>query len=267
VIAKRLALAAVALGAAGCSWFTDFRYEPKIKPWEEQYAGNDTTPFRGQPEFSVPLTGNPEPAYVVSHASLPATIDSMSGLVNPHVATPATLDNGRKYFQINCAVCHGAGGAGDGRALRYGVPAPTLLGDITKNRTDGYIWGMMRNGRGLMPTYDRIEDSERWDVVLYVRALQGKIPGVVADTSPAGTPAMRAISALTQRVFAPRFSTRSSQCGPLPEGSKDSCSSTWKSSGTALRSAGGNATPWARGGSRQTPSQASTRLPFTPPAC
>ena len=188
MIARRLVLAAVALGATGCSWFTDFRYQPKIKPWEEQYAGNDTTPFRGQPEFSVPITGNPEPAYVVSHSSLPATIDSMSGLVNPHIATPATLDNGRKYFQINCAVCHGAGGAGDGRALRYGVPAPTLLGDITKNRTDGYIWGMMRNGRGLMPTYDRIEDSERWDVVLYVRALQGKIPGVVADTSPAGTP-------------------------------------------------------------------------------
>jgi mono/diheme cytochrome c family protein len=188
VNAKRLLLAAAALSAAGCSWFTDFRYEPKIKPWEEQYAGNDTTPFRGQPEFSVPITGNPEPAYLVSHSNLPATIDSMAGLVNPHVATPATLDNGRKYYQINCAVCHGAGGAGDGRALRYGVPAPTLLGDITKNRTDGYIWGMMRNGRGLMPTYNRIEDSERWDVVLYVRALQGKIPGVVADTSPAGTP-------------------------------------------------------------------------------
>jgi hypothetical protein len=40
----------------------------------------------------------------------------------------------------------------------------------------------------MMPTYNRIEDSERWDVVLYVRALQGKIPGVVADTSPAGYP-------------------------------------------------------------------------------
>jgi hypothetical protein len=70
----------------------------------------------------------------------------------------------------------------------YGVPAPTLLTDITKNRTDGYIWGIIRNGRGLMPTYDRIEDADRWDVVLYVRALQGNLAGVVADTSPAGTP-------------------------------------------------------------------------------
>ena len=46
----------------------------------------------------------------------------------------------------------------------------------------------MRNGRNLMPTYDRIEDADRWDVVLYVRALQGLLPGVVADTSPAGKP-------------------------------------------------------------------------------
>ncbi len=188
MIAKRLCLAAAALTVAGCSWFTDFRYQPKIKPWEDQYAGNDTTPFRGQPEFSVPITGDPEPAYMVSHAALPATIDSMSSLANPHTADAVSLDNGRKYFQINCSVCHGASGAGTGRALRYGIPAPSLLTDLTKGRSDGYIWGIIRNGRTLMPTYDRIEDSDRWDVVLYVRALQGKIPGVVADTSPAGTP-------------------------------------------------------------------------------
>jgi mono/diheme cytochrome c family protein len=200
VTVKRIAAALLAFSLAGCSWFTDFRDQPKIKPWEAQYAGNDTTPFRGQPEFSVPITGNPAPAYVVSHQALPGTIDSMSAIPNPHVAGKLTLDNGRKYYQINCAVCHGATGAGNGPALRYGVPAPSLLTDITKNRTDGYIWGMMRNGRGLMPTYDRIEDSDRWDVVLYVRALQGKIPGVVADTSPAGTPGQngRTVPGLTR---------------------------------------------------------------------
>jgi len=109
----------------------------------------------------------------------------MSSLPNPHAPTKESLDNGRKYFQINCEVCHGRAGKGDGTAVQYGMPAPSLLTDITKNRTDGYIYGMIRNGRGLMPTYDRIEDMDRWDVVNYIRALQGKIPGVVADTSPA----------------------------------------------------------------------------------
>ena len=31
---------------------------------------------------------------------------------------------------------------------------------------------MIRNGRGTMPTYNRIEEMERWDVVNYVRGLQ-----------------------------------------------------------------------------------------------
>jgi hypothetical protein len=67
------------------------------------------------------------------------------------------------------------------------VPAPNLLTPITQGRSDGYIFGIIRNGRGLMPTYDRIEDMDRWDVVNYVRSLQGKL-GTPADTAPAGWP-------------------------------------------------------------------------------
>jgi hypothetical protein len=115
-------------------------------------------------------------------------IDSMSNIANPHQPNARSLDNGRKYYQINCAVCHGVAGMGNGAAVRFGVPAPNLLTSVTKGRTDGYLYGMIRNGRGLMPTYDRIEDADRWDVVNYVRALQGSIPGVKADTSPAGYP-------------------------------------------------------------------------------
>jgi mono/diheme cytochrome c family protein len=117
-----------------------------------------------------------------------ATIDSMSGLANPTPPNAQSLANGRKYYQINCEVCHGIAGKGNGPALAYGMPAPSLLTDITMNRTDGYIYGMIRNGRNLMPTYDRIEDMDRWDVVNYVRALEGKVPGVVADTTPIGYP-------------------------------------------------------------------------------
>ena len=191
-------LAALPLLLGACSWFTDFKEQPKIEPWEAEYAGNDTTPFRGSPLYSVPITGQRVPAYVVSHNGsmtwapgvVPtiATIDSMADLANPTPANAQSLANGRKYYQINCEVCHGIAGKGNGPALAYGMPAPSLLTDFTKNRTDGYLYGMIRNGRNLMPTYDRIEDMDRWDVVNYVRALQGKIPGVVADTTPIGYP-------------------------------------------------------------------------------
>jgi hypothetical protein len=69
---------------------------------------------------------------------------------------------------------------------------------MTKARTDGYIFGMIRNGRGLMPPYNRIEEMDRWDVVNYVRALQGvngktvavgplAPPGVTGDKVPGPT--------------------------------------------------------------------------------
>jgi hypothetical protein len=58
----------------------------------------------------------------------------------------------------------------------------SLIGDVTKNRADGYIFGMIRNGRGIMPTYNRIEESDRWDIVNYVRSLQGKL-GAAPDSS------------------------------------------------------------------------------------
>ena len=184
--------------------FSDFRDQPRIEPWEAEYAGNDTTPFRpgGSDStfvhYSVPITGNTVPGYVVSYNGSmtsgpgaipnPLVVDSMANIPNPHAVNPRSLDNGRKYYQINCAVCHGVAGMGNGPAVRFGVPAPNLLGPVTKGRTDGYIYGMIRNGRGLMPNYVRIEDADRWDVVNYVRALQGALPGVKADTSPAGYP-------------------------------------------------------------------------------
>jgi len=188
LVRRALPVALLILAVTGCSWFTDFKNQPKVEPWEStDYAGNDTTPFRGNPQTSVPITGEPVPGYVVSYSNSPVTIDSMSGLVNPTPPTAASLENGRKYYQINCAVCHGPSGHGNGPAVRYGIPAPNLTLPMTQNRTDGYIFGMIRNGRGLMPTYDRIEYMDRWDVVNYIRALQGKL-GVKADTSPAGYP-------------------------------------------------------------------------------
>jgi mono/diheme cytochrome c family protein len=197
-VSRTALLAAFPLVFGACSWFTDFKQQPKIEPWEAEYAGNDTTPFRGNPMYSVPVTGERVPAYVGSHqgsmtwapgvTGSTASIDSMAGLPNPTPPSARSLENGKKYYQINCEVCHGIAGNGMGPALQYGMPAPSLLTDITKGRTDGYIYGMIRNGRNLMPTYDRIEDMDRWDVVNYVRALQGKIAGVVADTTPIGYP-------------------------------------------------------------------------------
>jgi mono/diheme cytochrome c family protein len=189
---RKLIVAALplALSLGACDWFTDFKSQPRIEPWEPtSQADNDTLhPPRGNPQGSVPITGTFAAGYQVSHRNFPATIDSLAGVANPTPVSPASLTNGRKYYTINCAVCHGETGAGNGPAVKYGMVSPTLIGPPATTRSDGYIFGMIRNGRGLMPTYDRIEEMDRWDVVNYVRALQGSTPNSTGDTKPYGYP-------------------------------------------------------------------------------
>jgi len=180
-----IAALSAALSLSGCEWFTDFKEQPSVHPWESK---SDTVPFRGNPQLSVSTLGTQVAAFQVSYAPTPMTVDSMSGLANPHPVTEASLVNGRKYYSINCAVCHGDNGAGTGAVTRYQPAfAISLIAPQAQNRSDGYIFGMIRNGRGLMPPYNRIEEADRWDVVNYVRGLQGKLGGPV-PIGPPGLP-------------------------------------------------------------------------------
>jgi mono/diheme cytochrome c family protein len=173
VRAAVLGLSVLPLGA--CEWFTDFKRQPSVVTWERL----DSAGVRGNPQTSVPITGSAVPGFAVSYSNSMQTIDSMSTLANPTPPDSASLANGRKYFMINCAVCHGVAGKGDGTAVKYGVfPFPLVSGPAL-SRTDGYIFGMIRNGRGNMPPYNRIEEKDRWDVVNYVRGLQGKLSAPV----------------------------------------------------------------------------------------
>ena len=189
-------LVAVAFALNACEWFSDFKRQPSIWTWEP--VKDSLTPSRGNPQMSVPTTGTAVAGFQVSYGAFPATIDSMSSLRNPSAPSDSSLANGRKYFQINCAVCHGDRAVGDGPATKFGMPGINLTSDITKSRTDGYIFGMIRNGRGLMPPYNRIEEPDRWDVINYLRALQGvngktvvigplAAPGVTGDKVPGPT--------------------------------------------------------------------------------
>ncbi len=187
--ARRTLLLLVPFAVGACDWFTDFKRQPSIKPWGEFTADSgELKGFRGQPSGSVSVRGSFAPGYAISYAAMPATIDSFSSIRNPVSPDAKSLLNGRKYFQITCAPCHGDAGDANSPMKRlnpaYGFVA-SLLTDQARNRSDGYIWGMIRNGRGLMPSANRIEEMDRWDVVNYVRGLQGKYP---VDTGAVGRP-------------------------------------------------------------------------------
>ena len=179
----RLASVFLVTTLGACSWFTDFREQPKHDPWE---SPSDSIAMRGNPQNSVPVYGTLAPGYQFSRAPMIATLDSMASIANPAAADARSLRNGRMYYQINCAVCHGEAGKGDGPILASkAIYPPPLVGASAEGRSDGYIWAIMRNGRGAMPSYNRIEEMDRWDVVNYVRGLQGRYQ---VATGPAGLP-------------------------------------------------------------------------------
>lgn len=193
-----------------CPWFTTFTDQPRQEPWEQQWSDTitwlgvrpESLPSRGNPQFSVPIYGTTVAAFFISNQPTPGALDSLALLPNPTPVSDSSLANGRRHFQINCAVCHGPAGAGDGPVTKFGLPAPSLLTDITKNRSDGYLYGIIRNGRGLMPTYNRIEDMDRWDVVNYLRGLQGRL-GAPVSTEPAGQPGENGPAVPTHSLTAP----------------------------------------------------------------
>jgi mono/diheme cytochrome c family protein len=104
----------------------------------------------------------------------------------------AALNRGKVMFDRHCFVCHGPEGKGDGPILnKQGETgkfpyAPNLTLPVTVGRTDGYLYGIIDVGRGLMPPYGpRMNDKERWAIVLHLRQLQRAAGAVPAAPAPA----------------------------------------------------------------------------------
>ena len=93
---------------------------------------------------------------------------------NPLQSTPEDLAQGKKLYTTNCAPCHADNGKGDGPVAHLLKTKPKdLVGGVSKDLPDGYIYGTIRDGGIAMPSYDdAMSAHERWQVVLYIRALE-----------------------------------------------------------------------------------------------
>jgi mono/diheme cytochrome c family protein len=149
-------------------------YEMTMAPPENSVpfaAGNLTAgPFQfnvGQPERGADM-----PDFGQVDLATPLVME----MVNPVPADAQSLARGEVMFNRSCAVCHGENGVGADAYIAskhpllpiYNVSGPQVAG-----YTDGYIYGMIRVGRGLMPPYGhQISNFDRWHIVNYVRTLQ-----------------------------------------------------------------------------------------------
>lgn len=106
-----------------------------------------------------------------SYAAIPVEAVRQS---NPVKASPESLARAKKWWTLDCAMCHGTSGDGKGTLA---ADMKLKLVDFTdpntlKDRTDGEIFYIIKNGHQDMPPEgDRIKPEENWDLVNYVRAL------------------------------------------------------------------------------------------------
>lgn len=94
---------------------------------------------------------------------------------NPVKATAESLESGKKIYSYDCASCHGATGNGKTDVAKE-VKLPDLTDPATlKDRTDGEIFYVLKNGRGDMPAEGgRVKTEQLWDLVNYTRSLSKK---------------------------------------------------------------------------------------------
>ncbi|MEN9841969.1 MAG: hypothetical protein RL376_1769 [Verrucomicrobiota bacterium] len=97
------------------------------------------------------------------------------------------LEKGQLKFNIYCAPCHGALGDGNGITKQYGMGAtPSYHDDRLRQMAEGEIFNTITMGKNTMFSYaDKIEPSDRWAVIAYVRALQRSQTATSADVLPA----------------------------------------------------------------------------------
>ncbi|MGA2855888.1 MAG: cytochrome c [Candidatus Sulfotelmatobacter sp.] len=104
---------------------------------------------------------------------------------NPVKSTPESLARAKKWWTLDCVMCHGKDGDGKGETA---TDMKLTIADFTypatlKDRTDGEIFYIIKNGHQDMPPEGpRIKTDEGWDLVNYVRSLAKKKPD--ADQKP-----------------------------------------------------------------------------------
>jgi len=121
--------------------------------------------------LSAQQTPTPQKVTPPSYAAIPAEAAKQA---NPVKSSPESIARAKKWWTIDCTMCHGKEGDGKGDVA---AEMKLKIADFTdpntlKDRTDGEIFYIIKNGHEQMPPEgDRVKPEENWDLVNYVRSL------------------------------------------------------------------------------------------------
>ena len=179
------ALSVLAVLMLGCSTgaypldiFPEMHYQQSYKIQEP--------PSLSAPPDSVPTTGG----------ELQFAFTDAGSVTSPFPSSQATIQRGADLFRVNCSVCHGSDGTGNGpmqaKLEEAGYPGviANLTTGATPNRPNGEVFFIISHGwaatmmemgmseevaseRSLMPPFRKlISEDDRWMIVHYLRSIE-----------------------------------------------------------------------------------------------
>jgi mono/diheme cytochrome c family protein len=172
-------------------WFDHMITARYVRPYQTAAVPRYT------PEGTVPVSGG-EPDWSAEWTT--GKTMAADALVNPYAREgnpkaspagpsipelPADVEAaGDTLYQNFCTVCHGVAGDAKG-PISNRIGAPSLLTGRARAYSDGYLYSIIRYGRGVMPRYgDKVyRPADRWAIVSHIRKLQTAAP---APEEPAG---------------------------------------------------------------------------------
>jgi mono/diheme cytochrome c family protein len=121
-----------------------------------------------------------------------------NAIKNPLILTKADLEEGKRLFNIYCAICHGPKLDGNGPLYKDGtgpyVAAPANLASGAKaSYTEGRLFHVMTYGYNVMGSYaSQLDRTQRWKIAAYIRSVQNggaNPPAIAGDSTKAAAPA------------------------------------------------------------------------------
>jgi len=110
--------------------------------------------------------------------------ESVAAKPNPLADNLRAAAGGKKLFMRNCAECHGKDGTGVPKKHSADLQLP-----VVQEETDGALFWKITNGntgRG-MPSFSKLPDLERWQLVLFVRSLRPVVKQDSLSKAPPGS--------------------------------------------------------------------------------
>lgn len=159
------------------------RSKPNIQYTPDMYVSIPYEPYGVNTIMNDSMAAMKPPTGSIARGKLPYTYEdnnngyesAKANLQSPLEATAENLANGKKMYDIYCAICHGEQGDGKGKLVEnakfFGVPAFKDRSYIT----DGSIYHVIYYGRNMMGSHaSQLTEKERWQVVQYVQKLKNK---------------------------------------------------------------------------------------------